>query len=162
MNHLEVYQIERYVPKDERNWMNWAATVERMLGHSLDGDQAKDGYCLGYAYDWFKLGSKPQEYVESVKATKMRIASEKPLNGLHTKGPWKVYGTQVSNENATQCICFLPEDHEDTQANARLIAKSPELLAALKAIVMAEDIDLYIGDEFEIAKKLLKDLEVLP
>ncbi len=68
MNHLQVYQIEKYVPKGEREWLSWAATVEHALGHSLDGDQATNGYSLDYAYDWFRTGAKTMEYVLEVKS----------------------------------------------------------------------------------------------
>lgn len=68
MNHLQVYQFEKYVPKEERDWLSWAGTAEKVLGHSLDGDNAINGYSLDYAYDYFKLGATPYEYVREVKA----------------------------------------------------------------------------------------------
>lgn len=78
MNHLETYQFEKYVPQDERNWLAWANSVEAILKHSLDGNQNTQGYSLDYAYNWFKLGAKPQAYANSVKAAKLRIANEGP------------------------------------------------------------------------------------
>lgn len=64
------------------------------------------------------------------------------MNTEHTKGPWKVdtKGRFWSIES-TQCeICAMPdmdgrEATPNEQANARLIAAAPELLAALEHIV---------------------------
>lgn len=62
MTHLEIYQFEKYVPISEREWLLWATAVEGLLNHSLDGDQGRDGYSLGYAYDAFLLGASPRDY----------------------------------------------------------------------------------------------------
>lgn len=70
MNHLETYQFEVYVPKDERVWIQWASTVESYLGHSLDGDLSIDGYSLDRAYSHFKLGSKPLDLVRDIRNMK--------------------------------------------------------------------------------------------
>ncbi|MDW9772582.1 hypothetical protein GOA89_11400 [Sinorhizobium meliloti] len=54
----------------ERAWLKWCATVERMLGHDLDGNQAEDGYSLDYAYEAFLKGHKPPSYVAGVQKLK--------------------------------------------------------------------------------------------
>lgn len=67
MNHLEYYQLEIYVPREEREWISWASRVESLLGHSLDGDLSTDGYSLDRAYSFFKLGATSNEYVSEVR-----------------------------------------------------------------------------------------------
>lgn len=67
MNHLEVYQFEKYVPLAEQQWLLWAKRAESLLGHSLDGEQIMDGYSLDYAYEAFEAGKLPNEYVDSIK-----------------------------------------------------------------------------------------------
>lgn len=66
MTHLEIYQFEKYVPKSEREWLLWAAAVEELLNHSLDGDQSIDGYSMDCAYDAFLSGANPMTYVRDV------------------------------------------------------------------------------------------------
>jgi hypothetical protein len=61
----------------------------------------------------------------------------------HTPGPWRrnVAGHNedswriVSESKATGYIAFIPPEHEDAEANSRLIAAAPDLLAALRAAV---------------------------
>lgn len=47
-------------------WDLWVSTAEILLGHDLDGDQAKDGYSLDYAYEAFATGGTPGAYVAHV------------------------------------------------------------------------------------------------
>lgn len=68
MNHLETYQYEIKVPTGEREWLNWAARVESILGHSLDGDLTVNGYSLDRAHSTFMLGVSDREYVKTVKS----------------------------------------------------------------------------------------------
>lgn len=59
-------------------------------------------------------------------------------NQKHTPGPWsvliengKLYVVQKHQDPVT--VCFVPDpSSEDSQADARLIATAPELLAACK------------------------------
>lgn len=74
MNHQEVWDNEVYVSKSEQRWLNWINSVESLLGHSVDGNQVKDGYSMDYAYDWFKLGSTVMEYVIEVRKQKAKRA----------------------------------------------------------------------------------------
>ena len=58
----------------------------------------------------------------------------------HTPGPWRrnVEGRNedawrvVSESKATGYIAFIPPQHENAEANSRLIAAAPSLLEALK------------------------------
>src|SRR5690554_1887098 len=89
----------------------------------------------------------------------------------HTPGPWRVgaYGTTVMtgrpNSQANDTICslympihsgvgelLLPQDArtEQVEANARLIAAAPDLLAALQKFVAFHDADHENGDQSEI------------
>lgn len=46
----------------------WAARVEKLLGHDLDGDQEEDGYSLDFASDAFDKGLSPEKYAALVKS----------------------------------------------------------------------------------------------
>jgi len=46
----------------------WAADVEQILGHDLDGDQDTDGYSLDFALEAFNRGLTAAEYAASVRA----------------------------------------------------------------------------------------------
>lgn len=57
----------------ERAWLKWAARVEKLVGHSLDGDQQADGYSLDFAHDAFEAGHIPESYAADVaKAKRIR------------------------------------------------------------------------------------------
>ena len=58
----------------------------------------------------------------------------------HTPGPWKAVKLELASKVFWKAMCRdgnLPE----TEANARLIAAAPELLAALERILIAHDTD---------------------
>jgi len=64
----------------------------------------------------------------------------------HTPGPWKLFqfgGPQIGNANTGEAICTLwgneKNENDSIHANARLIAAAPDLLAALKRILSAEE-----------------------
>lgn len=44
----------------------WAAKVEKIIGHDLDGDQQTDGYSLDYALDAFNDGLTPAQYAAAI------------------------------------------------------------------------------------------------
>lgn len=50
----------------------------------------------------------------------------------HTPGPWEVCIRYEPNDWPVYAINGQMESHEEEQANARLIAAAPDLLAALK------------------------------
>lgn len=55
---------------EERRWLAWVNMVEKLVGHSLDGDQRIDGYSLDFAFDEFERGTSAHAYATNVlKAT---------------------------------------------------------------------------------------------
>lgn len=83
------------------------------------------------------------------------------MSAQHTPGPWCIddfeqVGLHVAmhpqkttairaGTKAGRLIAFL---HQSDEANARLIAAAPDLLAALKDLL--DDIDEYVGNKFWI------------
>ena len=45
-----------YSSKTQR-WIPWINALEAYVGHSMDGDQATDGYSLDFALDVYKSGA---------------------------------------------------------------------------------------------------------
>jgi hypothetical protein len=45
----------------------WAARVEKIVGHDLDGDQTEDGYSLDGASDAFDAGMSPAQYADTIR-----------------------------------------------------------------------------------------------
>lgn len=60
----EFIQIENFRSNQEESWINWVNEIERIAGHSIDGDQAKNGYSLDHAYDKFEQGWQPSAYYQ--------------------------------------------------------------------------------------------------
>jgi hypothetical protein len=62
----------------------------------------------------------------------------------HTAGPWKAvaglynWNVTTSAKPRTFNICTINADRAEQDANARLIAAAPDLLAALKAMMVTE------------------------
>ena len=52
----------------------------------------------------------------------------------HTPGPWKTTGANITDANRNHVATVTDGGTTDGEANARLIAAAPELLAALKDI----------------------------
>lgn len=73
MNHLEFAELESQ-GIEETGWERWATLVEVGLGHSLDGDQDEDGYCMDLAYDAFVAGVTVSQHVAAVRSAKDAIA----------------------------------------------------------------------------------------
>ena len=44
----------------------WAARVEKIVGHDLDGDQSEDGYSIDGASDAFDTGMSPFQYAAKI------------------------------------------------------------------------------------------------
>jgi hypothetical protein len=79
------------------------------------------------------------------------------MSAQHTPGPWGVLSTAVGPAYTAVCIgqlneekglngasdeyavCVVPLIHDESRANARLIAAAPDLLTALEDIVQASD-----------------------
>lgn len=59
----------------------------------------------------------------------------------HTPGPWIVAGESIITQDDTHCIAVIEDDGgyqapaEQREANANLIAASPELFRALKHVI---------------------------
>jgi len=68
MNHIEVWQYETHRPASEELWFAWCNQVERILGDSLDGDEASDGYSLDSAYEAFVARITPTQYCNGQRA----------------------------------------------------------------------------------------------
>lgn len=67
-SHAEFAFFESYVPPSEKIWLKWVNKVEKLLGHSLDGNQDEEGYSLDFAYDEHMNGLSPEQYVAEVRA----------------------------------------------------------------------------------------------
>ena len=62
---------ETYDTPSDCKWLAWVRKVERMLGHSLDGNdenKAGEGYSLDEAYDWWRAGEGVVAYVVEVRS----------------------------------------------------------------------------------------------
>jgi len=86
------------------------------------------------------------------------------MNTNHTPGPWHCNGTQIVGKlgKRTQYIAETLRDTgcETCNANARLIASAPELLAALQAMLKAdEDICENVGLKSDQAMQRIAALD---
>lgn len=79
MNHQEVWKLETATSQKEQLWLAFVKCVEKKLGHSLDGDQFKEGYSLDYAYDHFLWGFKCSEYVKLIQKQKAQLAFKETI-----------------------------------------------------------------------------------
>lgn len=55
--------------RSERAWLRWAAKVERLLGHDIDGNDVDGkgcGYSLDEAHDYFRKGATAHSYAALV------------------------------------------------------------------------------------------------
>jgi hypothetical protein len=67
---------ERMAASEAERFEEWCAAVEDIIGHSLDGDERKDGYSLDCAWDWYADGYPAERYAEVVARAKRNIAKE--------------------------------------------------------------------------------------
>lgn len=67
--HQDLWRSENYVDQSERAWLRWVKQVERLLGHSIDGNQDTDGYSLDFAYEAWKTDQSPAAYVKAIVYT---------------------------------------------------------------------------------------------
>lgn len=70
----------------EARWLKWAAEVERLLGHDLDGNENEDGYSIDFAYEAFSAGHIPASYAGDVAKKKRRIASVADMRARFAAG----------------------------------------------------------------------------
>lgn len=71
---MDFVASESHVSAGDRAWERWVNRAERELGHSLDGNQERDGYSVDYAYDAWKDGVSVDDYVAEVVDAKAHIA----------------------------------------------------------------------------------------
>lgn len=62
--HQDVWEMEQDTAAD-RSWYRWVDAASKLLGLSecMDGDEQADGYSLDSAYDAWRAGKTPAEYV---------------------------------------------------------------------------------------------------
>ncbi len=89
MNHLEFAAEESRQIDSDVVWERWCDRVEKLLGHSLDGNQSLDGYSLDYALERFKAGWVPEGYAAEVAKRKSLIASVNDLKERFARGEFK-------------------------------------------------------------------------
>ena len=65
MDHMEFAALES-AALEPTDWDIWAAQVETIIGHSLDGDQVTDGYSMDYAYDTWNASITAESYAASI------------------------------------------------------------------------------------------------
>ena len=67
MNHIQVWEAETAQPKGERAWLKWAADVEAIVGHNLDGDETEgDKYSIDGALAAFESGESVSSYAARI------------------------------------------------------------------------------------------------
>ena len=82
----------------------------------------------------------------------------------HTLGPWAVDGEDISGPNPEEgCIATVAVKHREYRDNARLIAASPDLLAALRNIVYfdggIDDSDVWFDKIMKRGREVLAKIE---
>ena len=66
--HLELGLSESYAAtSDCKTWLRWAARVENILGHDLDGNQETDGFSIDLAVEAFDQEATPEQYSTHVR-----------------------------------------------------------------------------------------------
>lgn len=63
---MDFVRSESFVSDGEREFEAWVKSVEALIGHSLDGDQDRDGYSIDFAHDAFADGLTPSEYAQDI------------------------------------------------------------------------------------------------
>lgn len=82
------------------------------------------------------------------------------MNKNHTPGPWENSATYVVGTMGLIADCYMPyRPTQENEANAKLIAAAPELLAALKELLIHSlEHDLH-GPITDKAKAAIKKAE---
>lgn len=71
--HLGLWQSETFVSDNEREWLRYVRRAEKLLGHSIDGNEATDGYSLDRCNDYFTNCDEVEIYVADVIAAKAEL-----------------------------------------------------------------------------------------
>jgi hypothetical protein len=79
----------------------------------------------------------------------------------HTPEPWPIHKTPNDADFTHEVvgICAIYAGNENAEADARLIAASPELLAALKRVVQADDACVLRQEDIERARAAIAKAE---
>lgn len=80
-SHLEMGFRESEFALSECAWIKWANQVERLLGHSLDGENSQeaidagtnDGYSMDEAFAAFNRGDSARLHASEVEAAKAAL-----------------------------------------------------------------------------------------
>lgn len=67
---------ESYESPTEKAWLAWCRKVEKLLGHSLDGNQERDGYSLDFAYGAWEAGETAKAYAAEIIADRNQTAGD--------------------------------------------------------------------------------------
>jgi hypothetical protein len=67
MNHLEFAAAETAALLPHP-YERWCEAVEAAFGHSADGDEDENGYCMDLNYEAWSAGKSPEAYVEECRA----------------------------------------------------------------------------------------------
>lgn len=65
-DHLATWAAEVATSPEEQTWFAWIATAQTIAGHDLDGDEREDGYSLDVAYQAFRDGKTPRDYILTI------------------------------------------------------------------------------------------------
>lgn len=68
--HLSLWHSETYESPSERQWLTWVNKVEKLVGHSIDGNQDCDGYSIDFAYSCWEAGDSAELYAADVLLNK--------------------------------------------------------------------------------------------
>lgn len=69
-DHLATWEAETTEPARSREWHEWIEKAERLAGHSLDGDEATNGYSMDGAHAAWQSWMTPEKYVARIAYTK--------------------------------------------------------------------------------------------
>jgi len=72
--HASTWDNETCETDAEKAWAEFCEQAEGMLGHDLDGDDDRDGYSLGTAYDHFLHGETGITYGMAVRVSEHQCA----------------------------------------------------------------------------------------
>ena len=73
----------------------------------------------------------------------------------HTPGPWATYGHRqrfVQTEDAIIEIAEINRNEDNAEANARLVAAAPDMLAALVMLVAGDEAQCLDDEMFDAAR----------
>lgn len=75
--HLALWQSENYESPGEKAWYRWIKKAERLCGHDLDGNEARDGYSMDGSYAAFEVNVSPEDYAKEVADARAALSKAK-------------------------------------------------------------------------------------